>query len=202
MTCSALIHSHRNSKGMQKWAWFLSLSNSLGYLGHILDSTRLSGRVFVEADITKYGPLDEIKFLYQEAWWSLPSETNLLFLLYAVEASEKLPRWAFFRFSFFSLLYYQPAQNAYCSFPIFTVLFSPPTYLFSSHLTSSLREWKCISTGYTVCSFKPQPGYNIQYLCSIIFSKCTTTNVVPLSVSFLAPFLSCVSLLLGSLKWC
>lgn len=31
-------------------------------------NTRLSGWAFVEADITKYGPVEEIKCSYQEAW--------------------------------------------------------------------------------------------------------------------------------------
>lgn len=76
MTCSTSIYSHGDRKGMQdvekKWLQVLSVSDWVlcSTQGYILDSTRLSGRVFVGADITKYGPLEEITCSYQEAWWS------------------------------------------------------------------------------------------------------------------------------------
>lgn len=77
-------------KKKKKEICMVSQSKRVSMMGYILDSTRLSGRVFVEADITKYGPLEEIKCSYQEVKWSLPSQTNLLLLSCAPEPSEIL----------------------------------------------------------------------------------------------------------------
>lgn len=79
-------------KKINKWECFPSPSESgwCSTLGYILHSTRLSGRAFVEADTTKYGPLEEIKCSYQGAMWSLLSRTNLLLLSRALEHSEIL----------------------------------------------------------------------------------------------------------------
>lgn len=79
-------------KKINKWECFPSLSEPgwCSTLGYILHSTRLSGRAFVEADTTKYGPLEEIKCSYQGAMWSLLSRANLLLLSRALEHSEIL----------------------------------------------------------------------------------------------------------------
>lgn len=150
-------------------------------LGYILDSTRLSGRVFVETDITKYGPLEEIKCSYQEAWWSLPSETNLLLLSCALEPSEILFAMLFFIFHAFPFCITSLPRKLTVVSP-----FSPPPpffspFLFSSHSTSSLLEWKYISTGYTLCS--SPLSLDTPYLC------CDFLHA-PLQILFLCHFLS------------
>lgn len=155
----------------KKWLQVLSVSDWVlcSTQGYILDSTRLSGRVFVGADITKYGPLEEITCSYQEAWWSFTITDEPIVAAFCAGAFwninchtfpfciRKLPR-KLTVVLLFSLATPHPPT-----------LFSPPPPPFFSPPTSLLVELKHISTGYTVMLISSQPGSSsfIAPFCSL-----------------------------------
>lgn len=170
------------------WCWTVS---------YTLDSARLSGRVFVEADTTKYGPLEEIKTLIQE---SLVKFTILLLLSCALEPSEILFATLSFIFHAFLLC----VTNLPRKLTVVSIFSTPPPFLFffslfSSAVTPHLQH----CSGNTSLQATPYAHLILAclHLCSVSFPTFTNRHSDRLIVSFLASilFFAC---LLGGLKWC
>lgn len=139
-TCSASIYCCGDRKGCMTEKknnkdYGFSVTQGCSTLGYILGSTRLSGGVFAEADITKYGPLEEIKSSYQEAWWSLPSRTDLLLLSCALKPSDILFATLSFIFHAFPFC----ISTLLGKLPLSWLLSAPPPPLFPCPLQQSTK---------------------------------------------------------------
>lgn len=100
-------------------------------------------------------------------------QTNLLLLSCSLEPSEIL--FATLSFIFHSFAF--SITNLPRKLTVVSLFSTPPyffSFLFSSHPTSSLMEWKYISTGYTSCS--STLSLVTPRLCSIPFLKFTSTG--------------------------
>lgn len=164
----------------KKWLQVLSVSDWVlcSTQGYILDSTRLSGRVFVGADITKYGPLEEITCSYQEAWWSFTITDEPIVAAFCAGAFwninchtfpfciRKLPR-KLTVVLLFSLATPHPPT-----------LFSPPPHPFFPHPHLCWWSWNTSLQATPLCS----------------------SRLSPVRVLSLHHFVPCMTPLLGSFK--
>lgn len=171
------------------WCWTVS---------YMLDSARLSGRVFVEADTTKYGPLEEIKTLI---WESSVKFTILLLLSCALEPSEIL--FATLSFIFHAFLFCVTSLPR--KLTVASLFSSPPpsSSLSSSAVTPHLPRW----SGNTSLQATPYAHFVSACLhrtCAQFHFQHSLIGTSTLIVSFSPPFCSLpVSVTsIGSLKWC